>query len=408
MTIELTYETQDYEIHPIATIFPDMSDGDYARLKTSIQEQGQLEPIWILDGAILDGRHRYRACRELGIEPRIREYTSGDDMQSLSDFVIALNKDRRHLTASQLAAVAVDLEKVFAKDAKERMSIGGKSHDGTGQPIEGVPKMAPLHNGKARDHAAKQVGVSHGYVSAAKKLSEEAPDLFNDVRTGKTKLSKAKKEYKRRKQLEKREQAPQIVDDRILVGDLRELGQSVADNSVDLIFTDPPYGYDHVTDYEALAELGARVLKPGGSLLCYCGQTTVPDVLSVMLPHLRYHWIISMVHQGGSQRFMGIHNVLIGWKPILWFTKGNRRDQTMITDTIKGEPGKDHHDWEQGVGEARYFIDNLTIAGELVLDPFCGSGTTCIAAKSLDRTYLAFEIDPHTAQDAIVRVNDGR
>jgi ParB-like chromosome segregation protein Spo0J len=47
--------------HPIAELMPNMSTGGYEALKAGIKEHGQEVPILLLNGQILDGRHRYRA-----------------------------------------------------------------------------------------------------------------------------------------------------------------------------------------------------------------------------------------------------------------------------------------------------------------------------------------------------------
>ena len=51
-------------------------------------------------------------------------------------------------------------------------------------------------------------------------------------------------------------------------------------------------------------------------------------------------------------------------------------------------------------------VQNWSETGGIVLDWFAGSGTTCAAAKILERRYLAFEIDPATADKARARVAD--
>ena len=58
--------------------------------------------------------------------------------------------------------------------------------------------------------------------------------------------------------------------DTIVTGDARELAQALPDESIDLIFTDPVYW--QIDDYAWLAELAARVLKPGGNVLAYAGH----------------------------------------------------------------------------------------------------------------------------------------
>jgi hypothetical protein len=65
-------------IHPAADLFPAMSDEEYGRLRDDIAKNGQIMSIATYKGQVLDGRHRYRACLELGIEPKLKEYDGGD------------------------------------------------------------------------------------------------------------------------------------------------------------------------------------------------------------------------------------------------------------------------------------------------------------------------------------------
>ena len=53
---------------------------------------------------------------------------------------------------------------------------------------------------------------------------------------------------------------------------METLGENIPDNSVDLIFTDPPYNEASLSVYADLAKLADRVLKPGGSLITYVGH----------------------------------------------------------------------------------------------------------------------------------------
>jgi site-specific DNA-methyltransferase (adenine-specific) len=69
-----------------------------------------------------------------------------------------------------------------------------------------------------------------------------------------------------------------------------------------------------------------------------------------------------------------------------------------------GRREKDAHPWQQSEAEAAYFISRLSRPAGLVVDPFCGSGTTLVAAKKLGRLYVGFEIDPGTATQARARV----
>lgn len=93
------------EIHEAAKVMPEMLAQEFNELKADIERNGQLVPIELLDGQIIDGRHRQRACVDLGIEP---EYVDVRIPGSPAEYVWSLNGMRRHLTASQKAAIAVD------------------------------------------------------------------------------------------------------------------------------------------------------------------------------------------------------------------------------------------------------------------------------------------------------------
>ncbi len=76
-------------------------------------------------------------------------------------------------------------------------------------------------------------------------------------------------------------------------------------------------------------------------------------------------------------------------------------DNVVRSGFAKGEGG--HHIAQKPVKLLRALIELTTLPGQLVLDPFCGSGSTLVAAKSVNRSYLGFEVD----EDA-VKVAKGR
>src|SRR5213076_1993519 len=103
------------------------------------------------------------------------------------------------------------------------------------------------------------------------------------------------------------------------VGDFRKLAHVIPDGTAELVFTDPPYDRESIPLYEAAAKEAARVLKPGGSMICYCGHLIVPDVLPLMAEHIDYFWIGAHVHDGGPMSRMQQFGVVAGFKPLLWF-----------------------------------------------------------------------------------------
>ena len=103
------------QIHQVAKLFPPMSEEQFRELKNNIAMVGLLVQIMTFQGEIIDGVHRYRACEELGIEPRILEWNGTG---SLVELVISLNRHRRHLTPDQLAAVASESAEWLAHEAR--------------------------------------------------------------------------------------------------------------------------------------------------------------------------------------------------------------------------------------------------------------------------------------------------
>jgi ParB-like chromosome segregation protein Spo0J len=136
---------KDLEIDPLATLFPPMAEEEFARLKADIAARGQLEPIWTHSGRVVDGRHRLRACRELGREPVVREY-DGDG--PVLDFVIAKNLHRRHLSANQRALVAAKLA---------NLSGGRPSKTARKQAVTQSVAAALLRVGRTSVQGARQV-----------------------------------------------------------------------------------------------------------------------------------------------------------------------------------------------------------------------------------------------------------
>ena len=95
-----------FEAHPLAELFPMMEGEQFAGLVSDIRENGLREAIVLHEGKILDGRNRYAACVEVGVEPMTREWDQRGDALS---YVVSKNLSRRHLDESQRAIVAAKI-----------------------------------------------------------------------------------------------------------------------------------------------------------------------------------------------------------------------------------------------------------------------------------------------------------
>jgi len=140
------------ENHPAASLFPLMVDDEYRALMDDIRLNGQREPIIVAEGKVLDGRNRLRACEELGIAPLTRQWQPTRDGLAI-DYVVSMNLHRRHLTASQRAAVAYNLLPWYESEAKKRQ-IAAQNNEAGRAVREIIPELV---EGRATEHAARKV-----------------------------------------------------------------------------------------------------------------------------------------------------------------------------------------------------------------------------------------------------------
>jgi ParB-like chromosome segregation protein Spo0J len=157
------------EFHPLANIFPMMSDEELNDLGADMLEHGQREPIALFEGMILDGRNRYRACLLKGIEPRFLEQRPADPVA----FVVSANLHRRQLNAGQRALI---VETLATMRQGERTDL---------QPSAMIAKG---------DQAtvAKLGKVSPRTMSTAKALKRDAiPSVVDAVKRGEVPIAQA-------------------------------------------------------------------------------------------------------------------------------------------------------------------------------------------------------------------------
>lgn len=173
--------------HPIAALFPLMSDTELDQLAADIKTNGQRIPVVLHEGKILDGRNRARACALAGVDPRYEDWSGDGDP---IEWVISVNLHRRHLNETQRAMVGARAKGLFEEAAKERQeegrSAGGKSKAGRAQICaEARPRKA------AADAAALASISPRSVESASRVLSAGVPALAAACDSGKIAVSLA-------------------------------------------------------------------------------------------------------------------------------------------------------------------------------------------------------------------------
>ncbi len=198
----------------------------------------------------------------------------------------------------------------------------------------------------------------------------------------------------------------------IVTGDARILAEVISDNSVDLIFTDPVY--QNIEDYGWLARMAARVLKPEKSVLAQCGNIYRFDCELAMSKFGLVHNPLILDYYEFSQHSIYKLKLVANVSPWVWYSKGSADNPFIpIAQSSYKAMGRQNNGrpiskifFKWGDEETYYLkrIKAFTQPGAIVFDPFTGGGTVPAVCKMLGRNYLAFEIDPETANKARQRV----
>jgi hypothetical protein len=168
-----------------------MGADEQRELEESIKRNGLRHPIVLLDDEVLDGVHRQEACVKTGVAPRYVQFEKISNGTSAVEFVMDNNLRRRHLTASQRAAVAVDALPFFEAEAKKRQLGSLKRGDNLPLPPNGGNGQ---DKGTSAEKAAKATGASGRQVERAKSLKKKSPAKFDKVKKGELTLSKAERD----------------------------------------------------------------------------------------------------------------------------------------------------------------------------------------------------------------------
>jgi len=385
--------TYNSKVHPAAALFPMIPDDELQLLADDIAATGLHHPVVLAaDGTLVDGRNRLAACKLAGVDPTFTTY-AGDDVLA---FIVGENIRRRHLTNGQRSMLGYDLLPMIEAAAKERMAAAGAS-SAPGVPAEkGLADRPDLSSAKSRDQAAKMVGTSGRSVGRAKRVAT-VPELADKVRSGELALDRAERVVRDRESANKRQvealntkrQREDGTNVDIRHGDFRDV---LADlENVNAIITDPPYPGEYLPLLSDLAAWADKVLADDGVLVVLFGQTYLPEVYRRLDGHRPYRWTGAYMTPGHGYSSMA-RKLQSNWKPVLVYGGGPR-----FSDVFKSEGdnsnAKQLHHWGQDYGAFHQIVERLSKAGDLVVDPFMGSGTTLAAAKALGRHAVGCDID---------------
>lgn len=304
----------ELEFHPLSNIFPLIEGAEFDALVEDIRLNGQREPIVLLDGKILDGRNRYRACLRAGEDPASVTYYGEDPVS----FVISLNLRRRHLDESQRAVVAAKLANMKQGNYSKAANL----------PVSPV----------SQSDAADMLNVSERTVRSARAVIDEgAPELVEAVEHGRVSVSAAadvatlpkqqQSEIVARGEKEILEAAKQIRAEkaevrRAEIAKVKENAPSLPSDAFDVIVIDPPWDMQKIErdvrpnqvafDYptmteEELMEFDIPSISANNChLFCWTTHKFLPSALR-LIEAWGFRYVMTMVwHKPGGFQPIGL------------------------------------------------------------------------------------------------------
>lgn len=312
---------------------------------------------------------------------------------------------KRHLNVRQ-TKVEVDKFRGLIETAetayrklKERQEKFEGIHDAKWDIRWNVRFVSQLAETKARTKAAINEAYGDQLNEYLKFVQEYEAELAK-------KHGEAEAERVRLEQEAEKNRLIQGVLGDIILGDFAAIAQTIPDESIDAIITDPPYPKEFLQVYETLAIEAARLLKPGGSLLVMCGQSYLPEIFKLMTPHIDYYWTFSYQTPGGQSPQIWRAKINTFWKPILWFVKGEYKGD-WHGDVIKSDVNdndKRYHHWGQSESGIARLVDGFSEPSQLVVDPFLGGGTVGVVALRLNRQFIGIDLDPESVETSKERI----
>ena len=170
------------EPYPFSGIFPELPAEELRHLAQDIKQRGQIEPIILYKGQILDGRNRYKACQMIGVKPHFEEFNPKTAKRNPEEFVLSRNLRRRHLSTGQKAAIALEWA--------DQLELSPRSGNAKSA---GRPRGALLE-------AAKHIGIERQRVFEARQIREINAGLYQELKAGRRSLNSALDEIKPQKE----------------------------------------------------------------------------------------------------------------------------------------------------------------------------------------------------------------
>lgn len=199
-----------------------------------------------------------------------------------------------------------------------------------------------------------------------------------------------------------------IESNTIICGNCQKIMQQIPNNFIDMVFVDPPYGKAGIYLYEIIAKEAARILKPGKFAVFYASDYWMEKTFISCCNYLNYFYLFHSINTQGKASIFP-RKIFAGAKSILVFSKEKAQPLNWVSNVLsfhKKEKSHRKDNWEQPIEDAKFFINAFSQENDIVFDPNVGSGTTCVAAKQLNRKFIGIDISKEYCQIAQKRIDN--
>jgi len=206
------------------------------------------------------------------------------------------------------------------------------------------------------------------------------------------------------------------TDSQLYLGDCLDILQTLPDESVDCIISDPPYGINYRSRSHSLAltriandgqeayglldaalAIACKKLKPDRHVFIFTNFQAYEYMAPIVRKYFRQKGALVWIKNNGTRG--DLKGSFSRWhEDIIHACKGRailqgKRERDVL-EFAKVPAHAMAHVTEKPVKLLEYLISKSTLEGEVVLDPFMGSGSTCVAAQNLGRRYIGIEMEP--------------
>jgi DNA modification methylase len=380
-------------------LIPALSVEEFKQLEQNCLAEGIREKIITWNGFIIDGHNRFEIATRWNLEYE-SESKRFKDENEVKEWMIHNQFGRRNLSNYQRSVLALELESVFSKRAKENLGRNQYSS------LAMLPKSETINT---RKEIAKIADVKERTLGKVKVIEAKATqEVKAQLSTGEVSINQAYKEIKKEENKTKvinlELQEVQTKSHTAILHNVDCLNYlKNLDVEIDLLITDPPYFTDGDFTSHVLNYLN-KVKKTGQAyVFASADPQEVLSYIKLKPINLQLEQILIWNYNNGGQlqpktRYNSNYQICFYYRgidapQINKPTDGKHQYACQTINAPDGRIGDRYHKWQKPNELIERLIKNSSNIDDFIFDPFAGTSTTLVSAVKLGRRAEGCEVD---------------